>query len=260
MILSVDVLATQHRRDTRKLLREARRVTPPGGQIIEAHYTNKGNRVHAPWAPLSGLRRIPWFRDDGWGMGPHLRRALVLAAWKDRESLDAFQAGNPWPADAERWHVRLKPVRSHGTIRGEDPLGELAQSQGTGDEVGIVISLAASVPHHKLGPFYKHLKSAADAQHLSPGALASFATTNPRLEGFTGLTVSCWRELNDAVAYAYRGDAHKAAVSWYESQSDLGEQWIVRCVLEASSGTVAGRDPFRGLVSTPREGAQKAAA
>jgi hypothetical protein len=246
VIATVDVVRTRTRRESRALLRDIRGVDEPGRVVLGAHYTLAGRGVHAPWpAPAAGLARfLP--RGDGWWSAIDLRRVFILTAWDD-DVAGALEPERPWPGSVEHWHARLRPVFVTGKIGGRNPFGELRRTSGTDHEPGIVLTYADVAPRVQ-ATFFRYALAAVDAQHGSEGALASFGTASPRRGWFRGFTVSCWRELSSALAYAYRGDVHRRAMAWFETLApDLRRKaWFGRFAVEQSTGTLAGRDPFAG--------------
>jgi len=232
-----------------RLLRSSRRRP----ESLAATYTFGGRSLHSPRDQPSGPLRSTLLRNDGWGALVDARRIMVLTTWPSVEALDAHERTVSWPADAERWHVRLIPVRTTGTLHGRDPLDGISAAGQSGALPGVVFTYAG-VPPRNLPAFYRLLLRSAAEQQSAAGALASFAT--PGLDGlsFSGFTVSAWRTLTDALAYAHRGPHHAAAMRWHARRRASGhasEAWFARCVLERSQGTIAGRDPFADIAAAP---------
>lgn len=243
MVVTIDVVRTRRWRDASALLAVARNRTGGHRALIGAHYTVLGDEVHAPWKPSSGAAETYLRRRDGWSGGIDLRRVFIANAFPDAKAALEFDAAAPWPAGAERWHARLRPIRSTGSIDAADPLDGVCDEEADQAEAGMVLT-HANVPARRLPGFFRRLLPAADAQHTGDGALCSFGTASRRGTRFHGFTVSCWRRLEDAMKYAYQDPVHQEAMRWYREGPEKGEAWFARLLLEESTGTLAGTSPF----------------
>lgn len=232
--LYLDVLTCSSPLAAARVLRAARRRR----DVLGAAYTFGGGSLHAPWRPPAGSLPRP---DEGWGPRFDPRRVMVLS----REEARPVRAD----AVAERWHLRLRAVRTAGTLDGGDPLDGISAVGGTGPEPGLVVTYAL-VPPHLAIDFFRYLMASVLEQHAAPGALASFSTIGMRGVSAAGFTVSAWESLDDALRWVRGGPAHAAAMRWlprHEAPKHGGEAWFCRCVVEGSEGTLAGRDPFAAL-------------
>jgi hypothetical protein len=248
---SIDVVRTRTRREAVRLLRAVRAADVPGRTLLGALYAGGGTELHAPWPATPGLTRfLP--RDNGWTR-LDLRRALIIAAWDDEAAADRYEAQPRFPRATEHWRVRLRPVFSTGAIRGVNPFGELRATRGTDHDPGLVLTFA-DVPPRFQPRFVRDSFRSINTQHEHPGLRASFGSGYLRLGTFRGFTVSCWRDLASMVDWAYRDKVHREAMTWFESlPEDLrAGAWFGRFVVERSDGTLAGRDPFAGLVRPSR--------
>lgn len=257
MLVTLDVVSFRNPWHAFRAWRAARRPwlrgereTVPGRSVLGAMYTFWGRDVHPPRGPkprvfTNSLRR------DAWGIFPDLRRIFVLSLWESEEALARFEATRPYARADERWSARLRPVKVKGSIHGEQRLPEMLETRGTDHLPGIVVTWN-KMYMHRLPPFRLRLRRAADQAHASPGALASFLTGHVLSPPhFYAFTISCWRRLADAAAFAYRGEPHVGIMRWYGSPHRFGEGWWARFVIERSEGTLAGRDPFAGAELEP---------
>lgn len=252
MIVTIDVVATRRLSEAFRIWREANRAwsrrerAEPGRLVMGAQYTFRGERLHAPWGRKP--RILPnVLRKDGWGWLPDMRRVFMLTAWTDEPALEAYERAREWPPGAERWHARLRPVKVKGAIEREKVLGEFVKTAGTNDKPGIVVTWN-HMGLWRLPAFRGWVRRIADDGQRSPGALASFNTGWVLgFPWFRAFTVTCWRELADSVTFAYKRETHAAVIPWYGNPERFGEPWWGRFVVEESSGTLAGRDPFAGL-------------
>ena len=234
--LFLDVLTLPDPLEARRLIQSARRRP----DVLGAHLTFGGSALHAPW-PSEPDARAPG-RDEGWGPGIDFRRIAVIARRPARVRRAAVE---------EHWRVRLRPVRSRGTLRGRDPFGSLSAHAGSHAEPGVIFTYAY-VPPPGLVPFILSLQRAVVEQHAAPGALASLALPSVRRLGFSGFTIGAWRTLGDALRWVNTGPRHGDSMAWLERMRKLsgaGEEWFLRCAVESSEGTLAGRDPFAELAA-----------
>jgi hypothetical protein len=171
------------------------------------------------------------------------RRILLVSTLRDDTTPPTSTAQDRLASGT--WRCRLEPLRATGTIGGRNPLGDSLDPAGTDDRPGMVIT-HAEMPIRLFPRFFRYLVSSADAQHGSPGLLASFAAGSFGLGGFSGFTVSCWRRLGNAVEYAYQDPTHRAAMTWSAGQPSL-KLWFARLAVVDSDGRLAGRNPFSGL-------------
>ena len=250
---SIDMIRTRTRREAVKLLRAARDADVPGRTLLGALYAGGGTELHAPWPPpRTGLTRlVP--RDNGWTR-LDLRRVLIVAAWDDPAAADRHEARQPFPRGTEHWRLRLRPVMATGGIQGLNPFGELRATRGSEHEPGLVLTWADVQPRFQ-PRFVRESFRSIDSQHQHHGLLASFGAGYLRVGTFRGFTVSCWRDLASMTDWAYRDKAHREAMKWFESFPEQlrSRAWFGRFVVERSEGTIAGRDPFEGLVARARE-------
>src|SRR3954468_24569285 len=92
-----------------------------------------------------------------------LRRWALFAVWEDEAALDAFLARSPvsgrWDRlAAERWDVRLRPLRAHGAWGGSNPLPLTAAGPSDGP---VAILIRAAVRPGPLPRFLRPLARAA---------------------------------------------------------------------------------------------------
>jgi len=189
------MLFSVHVADTNPLT-ALRRRTPQAADV--AGLRSARNGIAAPFVPS----HIP---------RPQLGREVLMAAWQDEASLDAFIAGHPFgQAMAGGWHTRLELVRAVGVWPGLDH--DMAAEAGnradnmTGPSVAITIGTAFL---KSAVPFAKVTKG-LDRQFLAtPSGLWGTGVTNLPQRLVASLTV--WKDLGAAADYMKTG-AHGQAV------------------------------------------------
>jgi hypothetical protein len=172
-----------------------------------------------------------------------LLRWGLLAAWDDPAALVAFERRSPVSAAwrrlaTERWRADLVPVRSRGTWAGQDPFQPPAPP-GSGPVAAVT---RARLTPGRMRRFWRAVPPVA-ADLRSAGGLRLAVGIGEAPFGLQG-TFSVWDSAEAMSDYAYRGAAHRAAVTRTPGEGWYAEELFARFRVLQTTGTVGGRDPL----------------
>jgi hypothetical protein len=176
------------------------------------------------------------------------RRVGLVAFWDDDESLDAFLADHPLAqALADGWHVRLEPLRAHGSWPGlpeDTPTGRAVTYDGP--------AVVVTIGRLRLSQAVRFLKASARAEERvleAPGLTWATGFGRPPLVG----TLSLWEDSRSLATYAYGASrpAHPDAIAEGERKAFHHQQAFIRFRPYASRGHLDGRNPLREAWLTP---------
>lgn len=172
-----------------------------------------------------------------------LRRWGLLAVWADPGDLVAFERTSPVAAAwrriaAERWRADLLPVRARGTWSGTQPFAPFAP----GGDVGPVAAITrARLAPAKARTFWRAVPPVSTDLQGAAGLRFALGVGEAPI-GLQG-TFSVWDDAEALAGYAYRGDAHREAVTRTAVEGWYTEELFARFTLLQTTGTVDGRDP-----------------
>jgi len=187
-------------------------------------------------------------RGDTMTLSADLRRWALLAVWDDEAALDSFLAASPVPrrwADlgAERFSVRLAPVRAHGAWGGRDPFAGAEPVSLDGGPVAVLTR--ATIRASRLLPFYRAIDPPSAALHRAPGVLASVGMGEWPVA--RQATFSLWESFEATRRFAYGAEDHRAVVRRTRAEGWYAEELFARFRPYDAQGTWDGAEPLAGV-------------
>jgi hypothetical protein len=203
------------------------RKAPPAGSIAGLRNANV-----ALAAPLGGSV-MP---------SPQLGRAALVAFWEDDDSLDRFLSDDRLAAKfASGWHVRLEPLRTHGSWPG---LADDLPKDRNVEHDGPVAALTLGRP--RASQLIRFLRTSSKAENSAVGAPGlTWATGLARPLSFVS-TCSLWESTRALSTYAYgnRDRAHPDAIASGVANPFHHEQAFIRFRPYGSQGRLDGKNPL----------------
>jgi hypothetical protein len=181
-------------------------------------------------------------------LGADLRRWALFAVWEDERALERFLRSSPIPARwdalaAERYDVRLEPVRAHGAWGGANPLAG-ASAAPLDDDEPVAVLTRATIRPRRLATFYRSILAPSQRLSDAPGVLASVGVGEWPLA--RQATFSLWSSVAAVKDYAYASGAHRAVVERTRAGDWYSEELFARFRPVGSSGRWDGGDPLSG--------------
>lgn len=169
-------------------------------------------------------------------------RWALIVSWTSREAARGFDhspAPRRWQARSdESWHAVLRPLASRGTWSRHRPFDV---QPGAWDGPVAAVTRARIAPRRAVA-FWRAVPPVAADLAYRPGLCAAFGLGEAPL-GVQG-TFSLWRDAAALHAYAYRGEAHRAAIRQTAARRWYAEELFARFAVLSAAGSLDGRDPL----------------
>src|SRR5258706_9314946 len=133
----------------------------------------------------------------------------------------------------ESCRLDLAPVPSRGTGAGRDPFAPTGHHRDEPDGLALALTRARLRPSRAIG-FWRSIGPVAADLRTARGLLAAFGIGEAPI-GWQG-TVSLWRTSGDLVEFAYRGPAHRAAITATAVRRWYAEELFARFAVLAVAG------------------------
>jgi hypothetical protein len=169
-------------------------------------------------------------------------RWALIVSWASREAARGFDH-SPVPRrwrswSQESWQAVLRPLASRGTWSRRRPF-DVTPAAWEGPVAAVT---RARIAARQSIAFWRAVPSVvADLAHR-PGLCAAFGMGEVPL-GVQG-TFSLWRDAAALHAYAYQGDAHRAAIRQTAARRWYAEELFARFAVLSTAGALDGRDPL----------------
>ena len=204
------------------------RKAPPPGSIKGLRHADV-----ALAAPLRGGGSVPL---------PQLGRVGLIAFWDDDAALDCFLSDDPLAARlASGWHVRLAPLRAHGTWPGLP--SDVPPQRNVDHEGPVAVLTLARLRASQAIRFVRTSAKAEASAVASPGMRWGTALARP--PSFVA-TCSLWESTRAASTYAYGHSdlGHPDAIATDEAKPFHHQSAFIRFRPYDSHGRLDGRNPL----------------
>jgi hypothetical protein len=167
---------------------------------------------------------------EGFTIGPvDPRRQMALCIWDGEQALDRFLQGSPigrsWRRSTDEYcELRMDPLRSHGSYRGQQPLADMPPSRRSDGPAALWTF--ANIPPRGLLPFWSSIRHATRELMRSPGLIAGTAGPERMYSG--AMTFTIWDCADHALAFAYRREPHKDIVRRVRDEALLTDSMFIR--------------------------------
>ncbi|MFN2538332.1 MAG: monooxygenase [Mycobacteriales bacterium] len=170
----------------------------------------------------------------GRGFLPH---QADVTRWARLTTWSHASQDTPLRYATEQWRVDLRPLTSRGRWSGQEPFGA---AHGTHDGMTAVLTRARLRPS-RAPQFYAAVPAVTRSLEAVPGVRVSLALGEAPI-GLQG-TFSVWDSPEHLRAFAHTG-AHRDVIARTTEVGWYAEELFARFAVEASTGTLDGRDPL----------------
>jgi hypothetical protein len=171
----------------------------------------------------------------GRGFLPHqadLTRWARLTLWEDTARYDAMAGAT------ETWTVDLRPLASRGQWARQTPFG---RPLSAGHDGPTAVLTRARLRPSRAAAFYRSVPDVTRSLDSASGVRVSLAIGEAPI-GLQG-TFSVWDSPAHLTAFAHAGP-HRDVIARTPGEQWYAEELFARFAVEASAGTLDGRDPL----------------
>ena len=143
----------------------------------------------------------------------------------------------------ESWRLVLRPLASHGTYMGRDPLPGLEREPRQDGPV-VIFTHGAAAGLRGYRRFFQHNPDAVRHLRDQDGVVW---TTGLQARPHHLSTVSIWRSLKAVTRFAYGPGDHAPQIKRMRNERWTSENWFARFAPVSASGTWGGSDPLDDL-------------
>ena len=173
----------------------------------------------------------------------------LLAVWDTLEDFENFNGKSFislwWKIfSQERWTLLTKPLSSHGKWDGKEPFNKPIPDKNYSGPVAVLTR--ATIRFSKLRSFWSNVAPVANLMRKAPGYITSVGIGEAPY--FKQATISIWNNMESMQAFAYSSPEHREVIRKTREGNWYSEELFARFEPTSSSGTLNGKDPFRGYV------------
>ena len=165
------------------------------------------------------------------------RRQLAMCLWEDEAALARFKERSPidraWREHTDEYcEVLMRPLRTHGSYRGHEPLAGLrTQRPGAGPAV---MWTFANIAPRNLWFFWNGIRRTTPVLLDAPGVIAGTAGPEHMYRG--AMTFTIWERPEAALSFAYREPPHGQIVKDVRADNRLIDSMFIRFEPYAATG------------------------
>jgi hypothetical protein len=156
---------------------------------------------------------------------------------KDVERFDSSAMINRWRRKSlSEFSADLSPISVHGQWSKKNPFSALSQSSDKNWSGPIAAITRARIKWRKNLIFWRSVPPVTKSLHSSEGLVAAIGIGEAPI-GLQG-TFSLWESAEAVRNFAYRGEAHKAAIAATHREDWYAEEMFARFAITKSSGAL----------------------
>jgi hypothetical protein len=195
---------------------------------------------------LGTARFVPRMR-----VSPTPRRLALLAAWEDREDVDARWTGvfgDLCSGPREHWHVEAEVVRAAFSVPWKGWMPDVADARPLDLSEPALIVISGDLRARYAPAFYWDGGVAIRHAFAQPGYLGGLYVVSSPLNT---TSCSCWRTYQDARDFAFKPGGHVDAMRRDRAGAHHQTDYFLRLRPLVERGSLAGTTPLAPVLSQP---------